>query len=37
MIKINANYAKLQRNYLFAEIAEHVGNYQAQTSGPGDY
>ena len=30
MIKINANYAKLQRNYLFAEIAEHVGNYQTQ-------
>jgi LL-diaminopimelate aminotransferase len=30
MIKVNANYAKLQRNYLFAEIAEHVGNYQAQ-------
>ena len=30
MIKVNANYAKLQRNYLFAEIAEHIGNYQTQ-------
>ncbi|PID56103.1 LL-diaminopimelate aminotransferase [candidate division KSB3 bacterium] len=30
MIQVNANYAKLQRNYLFAEIAEEVGKYQAQ-------
>ena len=30
MLKINENFAKMARNYLFAEIANRVNRYQAE-------